>query len=164
MVGENFDLGSPPTGYEMGEVALRDREPQRSLAPNGAYSVVDRLSLDVTRRRDRLHLRPDGRRPHRDDGDASPAGSGPPAAACCCTAATSPASRIAERIAAGLVLVPEDRQRDGLVQTMTVGQNLSLASIGAFTRGLFTSSKREQDADRPLDHATSPSRPPAAAR
>ena len=49
------------------------------------------------------------------------------------------ASRIAERIAAGLVLVPEDRQRDGLVQTMTVGQNLSLASIGAFTRGLFTS-------------------------
>ena len=64
---------------------------------------------------------------------------------------TSPASRIAERIAAGLVLVPEDRQRDGLVQTMTVGQNLSLASIGAFTRGLFTSRKREQDADRPLD-------------
>ena len=52
---------------------------------------------------------------------------------------------IAERIAAGLVLVPEDRQRDGLVQTMSVGQNLSLASIGDFTRALFTSRKREQD-------------------
>ena len=51
---------------------------------------------------------------------------------------------IAERIARGLALVPEDRQRDGLVQTMTVGQNLSLASIARFTRGLFTSSRDER--------------------
>jgi len=51
---------------------------------------------------------------------------------------------IAGRIAQGLVLVPEDRQRDGLVQTMTVGSNLSLASIGAFTKGLFTSGGRER--------------------
>jgi erythritol transport system ATP-binding protein len=43
-----------------------------------------------------------------------------------------------------LSLVPEDRQRDGLVQTMTVGRNLSLASIRAFTRGLFLSRGREQ--------------------
>ena len=43
---------------------------------------------------------------------------------------------IAERIAKGLALVPEDRQRDGLVQTMSVGENLSLASIAAFVRGL----------------------------
>ncbi len=52
---------------------------------------------------------------------------------------------IADRIANGLVLVPEDRQRDGLVQTMTVGSNLSLASIRAFTQGLFTSSRRERE-------------------
>ena len=39
----------------------------------------------------------------------------------------------------GLALVPEDRQRDGLVQTMTVGQNLSLATIGAFVEGLLVS-------------------------
>jgi erythritol transport system ATP-binding protein len=51
---------------------------------------------------------------------------------------------IAQRIDAGLVLTPEDRQRDGLVQTMTVGQNLSLASIGAFTRRFFTSKAAEQ--------------------
>ena len=51
---------------------------------------------------------------------------------------------IAQRIARGLALVPEDRQRDGLVQTMSVGQNLSLASITSFTRGLFTSRSREQ--------------------
>src|SRR5690606_9468698 len=50
---------------------------------------------------------------------------------------------IAECIRDGLVLVPEDRQRDGLVQTMSVGRNLSLASLGAFTRGLFTSTSRE---------------------
>jgi len=51
---------------------------------------------------------------------------------------------IAQRIRAGLVLVPEDRQRDGLVQTMTVGKNLSLSSIGNFTRGLFTSLRDER--------------------
>ncbi|MFD2815228.1 ATP-binding cassette domain-containing protein [Paracoccus aerius] len=51
---------------------------------------------------------------------------------------------IGERIARGLALVPEDRQRDGLVQTMSVGQNLSLASIRNFTRGLFTSSRAER--------------------
>ncbi len=42
------------------------------------------------------------------------------------------------------MLVPEDRQRDGLVQTMTVGKNLSLASIAEMTRGIFTSRKREK--------------------
>jgi erythritol transport system ATP-binding protein len=51
---------------------------------------------------------------------------------------------IADRIAAGLGLVPEDRQRDGLVQTMTVGRNLSLASIGAFARNAILSRSREQ--------------------
>ncbi|WP_242495551.1 ATP-binding cassette domain-containing protein [Salinicola tamaricis] len=51
---------------------------------------------------------------------------------------------IAERIDNGLVLVPEDRQRDGLVQTMSVGENLSLASIKAFTKGLLTSGSRER--------------------
>ncbi|MGN7869116.1 sugar ABC transporter ATP-binding protein [Paracoccus sp. 22332] len=51
---------------------------------------------------------------------------------------------IAERIARGLALVPEDRQRDGLVQTMSVGQNLSLASIRDFTRGLFTNRRAER--------------------
>ena len=51
---------------------------------------------------------------------------------------------IAARIARGLVLVPEDRQRDGLVQTMSVGNNLSLASIGTFVKGLLLSLPRER--------------------
>jgi erythritol transport system ATP-binding protein len=53
---------------------------------------------------------------------------------------------IAQRLAAGLGLVPEDRQRDGLVQTMSVGQNLSLSSVGRFVKGLFLS----RDAERSL--------------
>ncbi|HOB80059.1 MAG TPA: sugar ABC transporter ATP-binding protein [Ornithinibacter sp.] len=46
---------------------------------------------------------------------------------------------IRERIAAGLGLVPEDRQRDGLVQLMTVGRNLSLSSMARIVKGLFVS-------------------------
>ena len=42
------------------------------------------------------------------------------------------------------MLVPEDRQRDGLVQTMSVGENLSLASIGAFVKGMLLSRARER--------------------
>jgi erythritol transport system ATP-binding protein len=39
---------------------------------------------------------------------------------------------VAARIRAGLFLVPEDRQRDGLVLNLTVGRNLSLATLGRF--------------------------------
>ena len=52
---------------------------------------------------------------------------------------------IAERIEQGVVLVPEDRQRDGLVQSMSVGRNLSLASITGLTRRLLLSPRRERD-------------------
>jgi erythritol transport system ATP-binding protein len=55
---------------------------------------------------------------------------------------------IGDRIARGVALVPEDRQRDGLVQTMTVGDNLSLASIRSFLRGPFVAAGREGDAVR----------------
>ncbi len=46
---------------------------------------------------------------------------------------------IGERIARGLGLVPEDRQRDGVVQMMSVGSNLSLAGLrGAVRRSLIS--------------------------
>ncbi|RYV51205.1 sugar ABC transporter ATP-binding protein [Pengzhenrongella frigida] len=54
------------------------------------------------------------------------------------------AASIADRIELGMALVPEDRQRDGLVQTMSVGDNLSLASIRSFLSGPFVSGRREQ--------------------
>jgi len=41
---------------------------------------------------------------------------------------------VAARIRHGLFLVPEDRQRDGLVLNLTVGKNLSLATLARFVR------------------------------
>ena len=51
---------------------------------------------------------------------------------------------VAERIELGLGLVPEDRQRDGLVQMMTVGENLSLPSLLATVRSWFINRKVER--------------------
>jgi erythritol transport system ATP-binding protein len=56
------------------------------------------------------------------------------------------ADGIADRIARGLTLVPEDRQRDGLVQSMSVGQNMTLASLRRFVRGLWVSRDDEREA------------------
>ncbi|MDA0138820.1 sugar ABC transporter ATP-binding protein [Solirubrobacter sp. CPCC 204708] len=53
---------------------------------------------------------------------------------------------VAARIARGLTLVPEDRQRDGLVQSMSVGANLSLAGLRRFIRGPLVSAQRERAA------------------
>ena len=41
---------------------------------------------------------------------------------------------IANRIDGGLVLVPEDRQRDGIISLLSVTENLSMASISRFAR------------------------------
>lgn len=51
---------------------------------------------------------------------------------------------IKERIETGLALVPEDRQRDGLVQMMTVGENLSLAHLGRLVKSIFVNKPDEQ--------------------
>ncbi|WP_199287815.1 sugar ABC transporter ATP-binding protein [Kushneria phosphatilytica] len=143
MVGENFDLGSPPTGHQMGEVALSLEDISVADVAVPERSVVDHLSLQVRAGEivciyglmgagrtellecaaGRVHM--SGGRVMLEGEDVSQLS-------------------IAERIARGLVLVPEDRQRDGLVQTMSVGRNLSLASIGAFTRWFTTSHRREQ--------------------
>ena len=41
---------------------------------------------------------------------------------------------VSRQIARGMVLVPEDRQKDGLVQTMSISDNLALTSVPRFTR------------------------------
>jgi len=144
MVGDNFDLGNPPEGYEFGKAALSIDNLTVPGLSGSAFNSVDRLSLDVRA------------------GEVvciyGLMGAGRTELLECVAGrlrASSGAIRlegqdvghlsIAGRIASGLVLVPEDRQRDGLVQTMTVGSNLSLASIGAFTKGLFTSGRRERE-------------------
>ncbi len=51
--------------------------------------------------------------------------------------------RVSDRIARGITLVPEDRKRDGLVQILSIRENLTLSSLGAVTRGIHLSLKRE---------------------
>ncbi len=143
MVGENFDLGEPPTGHAFGEVALSlDRVSVPDPVLPGRY-VVDRLSLDV--RAGEIVCIYGLMGAGRTELFESVAGRMPMAEGLVRLEGQDVSSlSIADRITRGLVLVPEDRQRDGLVQTMSVGENLSLASIGAFTRGGLTSSRREQ--------------------
>ncbi len=143
MVGDHYDRGSPPGGYAFGPVSLSVRNVCVADAAGSGSLSVDHLSLDVRAGeivciyglmgagRTELLEAIAGRVPMSSGevflGDQPMAG-----------------LSIAGRIAKGLVLVPEDRQRDGLVQTMSVGQNLSLANIGAFTRRLLTSTARER--------------------
>jgi len=56
------------------------------------------------------------------------------------------ATTISERIAAGFVLVPEDRQRYGLVQPLSVLDNMLLASLKKYLKGLFLERKQERQA------------------
>ncbi|NBZ87769.1 sugar ABC transporter ATP-binding protein [Stagnihabitans tardus] len=138
MVGENYDLGSPPE-VTFGAEALTV---EGLTLPGAGFNLVDNLSLSVRKgeivciyglmgagRTELLETIAGRLRPS--------------AGRILLEGAEMGALSIAERIETGLALVPEDRQRDGLVQTMSVGQNLSLASILSFTRGLFTSRRAE---------------------
>ena len=143
MVGDHFDRGSPPGGYAFGDVALSIGDVCVASVSGSSDLVVDHLSLEVRAGeivciyglmgagRTELLESVAGRVPMVDGqvllGRERIAG-----------------LSIADRIAKGLVLVPEDRQRDGLVQTMSVGENLSLANIGAFIKRVLTSRPRER--------------------
>ncbi|MFC6487218.1 sugar ABC transporter ATP-binding protein [Nitratireductor sp. GCM10026969] len=52
---------------------------------------------------------------------------------------------VAGRIARGLALIPEDRKAEGLVQILSIRENMSLSSLGAFARGFHLSLKRERE-------------------
>ena len=54
------------------------------------------------------------------------------------------ASTIAGRIQAGFVLVPEDRQRDSIVPTLSVQDNMLLASLRKYLRGVFLTPSKEK--------------------
>jgi erythritol transport system ATP-binding protein len=143
MVGENYDLGAPPAGYEFGPVVLSVRDLTVPDPAGGGYNVVDHMSLDV--RAGEIvciyGLMGAGRTELLETiAGRLVASSGE----IVLDGRDISHLTIAQRIARGLALVPEDRQRDGLVQTMSVGQNLSLASIMEFTRGVFTSLSLER--------------------
>jgi erythritol transport system ATP-binding protein len=141
MVGENFDLGSPPIGYEFGDVALAIEN--ATVHDAAGHAVVDDLSLSV--RAGEIvciyGLMGAGRTEML---EAVAGRTGIDGGQILFRGQDVAKLSIADRIAGGLALVPEDRQRDGLVQTMSVGQNMSLASIKAFVTGPFTSRKREK--------------------
>jgi erythritol transport system ATP-binding protein len=52
---------------------------------------------------------------------------------------------IRERIDFGLMLVPEDRQRLGLVQKLSVAHNVTLANLQRFVTAFWLSERREQE-------------------
>ncbi len=56
------------------------------------------------------------------------------------------AQSIADRIQAGFVLIPEDRQQFGLVQPLSVMDNMLLASLKNYLRGAFLMRRQEKTA------------------
>lgn len=52
---------------------------------------------------------------------------------------------VAEQIEKGFALVPEDRQREGLVQTMDIGRNCSLSALTRYTKAGFINFKKENE-------------------
>lgn len=143
MVGENFNLGSPPIGHEMGSFALEVKDLCVAEA-SGNGLAVDHLSLSVKAGEIVCiyGLMGAGRTEFMETvaGRISPI-----SGEVLLHGSDVTGHSIAQRIDAGMGLVPEDRQRDGLVQTMTVGRNMSLASISNFTKNFMTS-RADEDA------------------
>lgn len=50
---------------------------------------------------------------------------------------------ISEQIDRGFALVPEDRQKEGLVQTLNIGKNISLSSLSRYCKFGFLNGKEE---------------------
>ncbi len=59
-------------------------------------------------------------------------------------------SDVGRRVEAGLAMVPEDRQAAGLVQTLSVCENITLSSLGQLSRHGYLSPRAESRAARPL--------------
>ncbi len=53
---------------------------------------------------------------------------------------------ISQQIEKGFALVPEDRQREGLVQTLSIGKNISLSSLGRYAKAGTIDRKTESNA------------------
>ncbi|MGP9580036.1 MULTISPECIES: sugar ABC transporter ATP-binding protein [unclassified Brachybacterium] len=143
MVGENFDLGSPPEGYEFGEPVLTIEDLTVRDSENPERAVVDGLSLDV--RAGEIVCIYGLMGAGRTELLEAVAGRGEITGGRILLEGQEVGElSIRDRIARGIGLVPEDRQRDGLVQTLSVGQNLTLASIRQFlSRGLLSRSKEK---------------------
>ncbi len=52
---------------------------------------------------------------------------------------------VAGRIKRGIALIPEDRKNDGLVQMLSIRENMTLSSLAQFTRGIHMSLMQEKE-------------------
>jgi erythritol transport system ATP-binding protein len=55
-------------------------------------------------------------------------------------------SSISDQIKKGFALVPEDRQSQGLIQSLDICKNTSIASLPSYRKGIFLNKKAESDA------------------
>lgn len=55
-----------------------------------------------------------------------------------------PKADVLERINGGLALIPEDRKADGLIQIMSISDNMTLASLWNYVRGVQIDGKKER--------------------
>jgi erythritol transport system ATP-binding protein len=145
MVGRNADDLSPDLLDEFGEVALKLTDVKVADPSNPARLAVDGLSLEV--RRGEMVCLYGLMGAGRTELLEALAGRAPLLAGTAELEGQNLGNRsIAQRVDLGLTLVPEDRQRDGLVQTMSVGQNLSLASLLSYAKRVFLSGSGEKEA------------------
>lgn len=143
MVGDKFDLGSPPTGYEFGDTVLSVQDLVVLDRENAERSIVDGLSIDV--RAGEIICLYGLMGAGRTELLEAVAGREPVSSGDILVDGRSILSQpIAVRIANGVGLVPEDRQRDGLVQSFDVGANLTLASLNKSTVRGFISRRLEK--------------------
>ena len=53
---------------------------------------------------------------------------------------------VSDQIKNGFAIVPEDRQRQGLIQTLDICKNTSIASMRNYVKGIFLNNKEEENA------------------
>ncbi|QDP96657.1 sugar ABC transporter ATP-binding protein [Microlunatus elymi] len=142
MVGSGFDLGTPPDPKRFGEPVLELTKISVADRSNPDRLAVD--DIDLTVRAGEIVCIYGLMGAGRTELLEAVAGRDPLlAGAIRVNGADVGGLGIAERIDAGLALVPEDRQRDGIVQTLSVGRNLSLASLAEIVRGKILSRDKE---------------------
>src|SRR5690625_584166 len=162
MVGENFDLGSPPEGHEMTEPVLQVQNLSIRDPDVPDRAVVDDLSLDV--RGGEIVCLYGLMGAGRTELLEAVAGRGEVIAGSIRYRGEQLHDEsIGRRIEMGIGLVPEDRQREGQVvsdthglhQTMSIAHNLTLASIRQFlTRGLLSRRKEATLVERIVKDVT----------
>jgi erythritol transport system ATP-binding protein len=144
MVGRDFDLGQPPSREGQGAAALTVDSVKVADPSNPERLSVDGVSLKV--RAGEIVCIYGLMGAGRTELLEAVAGKVPLVSGTVLVGDTDIRGKsISERIELGLGLVPEDRQRDGLVPSMSVGHNMSLASLGGFMKGLFLSRSGEDE-------------------